>query len=157
MNKKQAITGSIMIIAGIVLFLQIVIRFFLQGYFTNEQIIYFLIPYEMNNYFGTIIFSLLFAFSGYFLIQKKYNFTLFICQFIAIGVLIDRLWCIYENQGSVKVLDFKLPLLIAFLCILYFIIEQEKFDYKKLVKKFTILLLGNIAIISIGKFLLPNI
>ncbi len=157
MDKKQKITGYLMMAAGMTLFLRILIRFFLQGYFTNEQIVFYLVPFEMSDNFGTLIFSLLFALSGYFLAKRKHDYTLFLCQFSTIGVIIDRMWFIQENVGVIKALSFRLPLLVCLFCILYWIVKQTDFDYKLFFKRIVIILFGNIAIISIGKFLLPNI
>jgi hypothetical protein len=157
MNNKIKLTiGILMILIGAVIFLSLIIRFFNQGYFGGQPRIFYLINLEMNDWFGSIIYSLLFSLAGLFLLIKKVDNSVFVCQFSAIGVLIERFWFIFSKLGNATRTAFIEPMLILFLCILYLILIQQNLNYKEYGKKIGLMMLINLVLISIGKFILPN-
>ena len=154
MDKKWNLPTSIfMMLTGTIILLWLLIRFFNQGYFFGEPRILYNFPFEMKDWFGTIIYSFLFALSGYFLLKKESN-TLIICQFVGIGIIVDRIWYILERISNVDVLFSLLPMILVLLVMFYLILNRNNFfDFLKKVGSFILL---NIVLISIGKFILPN-
>jgi len=143
-----------MMAIGIVIFLCILIRFFNQGYFGGEPRVFYNFPFEMKDWFGNIVYSLLFALSGYYLLKKESN-TLIVCQFVIVGVILDRMWYIAERINNVDVLQSSIPMLLALFSVFYLISNQN--GYKEYLKKIIVFISFNAVILSIGKFILPNI
>jgi len=154
MISKQKLSISILMMAvGIVIFLWILIRFFNQGYFGGEPRVFYNFPFEMKDWFGTMVYSFLFAISGYYLLNKESN-TLIVCQFVVVGVIIDRIWYIAERVNNVDVLQSFIPMLLALFAMFYLISNQN--GYKEYLKKIILFISFNAVILSIGKFMLPN-
>ena len=151
MKKEWKIVVSIiMMIIGIIFFLKLTIRFFNQGYFGGGSRALYLILLEMKDWFGTIIYSFLFALSGFLLLKKEETCALMICQFI----VIDRIWYIYEKIGNWDVSQ-SLESMVLALFILLFLILERNGGYRGTLIKLGIIILLNLAIIAVGKFILP--
>lgn len=156
MEKKLKLSiGFLMILIGAGIFLSLLIRFFNQGYFGNQPRIFYIINFEMKDWFSAIIYSFLFSLSGFFLI-KELEYSVFLCQFIVIGVVMERFWFIFSRLGDGTRTDFIVPILLIFLCLLYLILIQQNWNYKEYGKRIGIIILVNLILISIGKFILPN-
>ena len=153
MDKKQKITGYLMIVVGVVIFLRLLIRFFNQGYFGNESTVFYLLLFEMKDWFGTIIYSFLFALSGYFLCKNRKTNTLVICQFIAVGIIIDRIWYILDRSNTYVWFSF-IPTILVLFVLFYLLLERNGYD--GYLKKAGIFILLNLIIIAFGRFILPN-
>lgn len=154
MISKQKLSISILMMAvGIFIFLRILIRFFNQGYFGGTPIVFYLFPFEMRDWFGTIVLSFLFALSGYYLLKDESK-TSILCQFVVVGEIIDRIWYIAERVNNVDLSQSFTPLLLVLLSILYLTFNNNK--YKEYFKRIIVLISLNLMILSIGKFILPN-
>jgi len=156
MEKKLRLSiGILMILVGAGIFLWLLIRFFNQGYFGGNPRMFYLINLEMKDWFSIIIYSLLFALSGVFFVKNQ-MYALFLYQFIAIGLIIERFWFIASKLNDVVVMQFFIPILILFLCLLHLVLNQQNINYKAFGKRIGIIILSNLALISIGKLILPN-
>ncbi len=152
MNNKQKLPISILMMAvGIVIFFWILIRFFNQGYFWGEPRVLYNFPFEMRDWFGTIFYSFAFALSGYFILRNR-SYSFFICQFVIVGIILDRIWNVLERVNNVDALQSFVPMLLALLSILYLISNQSGF--KEYFKKIIIIISLNIAFLGLGKFLI---
>lgn len=155
MKKKSNLFVSIAIMTiGIVVLSWILIRFYNQGYFGGEPRVLYTFPYEMKDWFGSIIYSALFSIAGYLLLKKESS-TLKLFQFIVVGGLLDRIWYILERVNNLDVYYSLVPMLLIFLAVLYLIHHED--STKVLLKRGSIYMLLNLILISIGKFILPNI
>ncbi len=155
MISRQKLSISILMMAiGIVIFLWILIRFFNQGYFGGEPRVFYNFPFEMKDWFGTMVHSFLFAISGYYLLKNESN-SLILCQFVVVGLILDRMWYIVERVDNVDVVQSFIPMLLLLFSVFYLISNPN--DYKKYLKNIIIFISFNAVILSIGKFILPNI
>lgn len=153
-SKQKSSISILMMAVGIVIFLWILIRFFNQGYFGGEPRVFYNFPFEMKDWFGTMVYSLLFALSGYYLLKKESN-TSILCQFVVVGVILDRMWYIAERVNNVDVVQSFVPMLLVLFSVFYLISNRN--GYKEYFKKIIVFISFNVVILSIGKFVLPNI
>jgi hypothetical protein len=143
--------GIIMILVGIFCFSILLLRFYNQGFFGGEPEILYLISFQMRNWFGSIFYSLLFTLTGLFLVKNRPNIVLY-CQFIAVGLILERIWHILGNLNYVDFWSFLIPMLLLLILILYLIFDHLKHNAKKLLIASSIVII-NLIIIGIGKFL----
>jgi len=152
-KKLRLYTGITSILIGAVVFIWLIFRFFNQGYFGGGSRIFYVVDLEMKDWFGSILYSLLFSLFGIFIIVNHKLSTL-LCQFISIGLIIERLWSVLERLNDGKVIEFLIPMLIIFFCLIYLIISKTEINYKSKVKRIGLIILINLVLISLGKFLL---
>ncbi len=156
MGKRIRISiGILMILIGLSIFICLLARFYNQGYFGGQSGILYLTNLEMKEWFSSILYSLLFAFLGIFIIVQ-HKLTTLLCQFISIGLIIERLWTVIEKANDGKVIGFLIPLMIIFFCLIYLIISKAEISYKVIVKRIGLIIVINLILTSIGKLVLPN-
>jgi hypothetical protein len=109
----------------------------------------------MHFWFGSILYSFLLALLG-FLIILDHRLSYLLCLFISIGVIIERLWSIFEKLNIGDSLEYLFPLTLVLFCLIYCgVIRDEKSNKYKL-KTLSIIIVINLSIIFIGKMILPN-
>lgn len=155
MKRKEEIVISVfMITIGMIILLWLIIRFLNQGYFGGGPKVLYMFPFEMKDWFPTIIYSFLFSFSGVLLIKRK-PYVSIICQFVIIGIVLDRIWMILSKMDNNEVFLSLAPMILALFTLIYLFLDHDG-RYKNHYAKLGIVFLLNFIIIALGRLVLPN-